>query len=67
MYRLRVIRAGSANSAVVRRSMAELLVSYDQLTNKLQQLNRSGNKVISVTSVWSERSSCSWQVWKLGS
>jgi phycocyanin-associated rod linker protein len=51
MYRLRVIRAGSANSAVVRRSMTELLVSYDQLTNKLQQLNRSGNKVISVTSV----------------
>jgi phycocyanin-associated rod linker protein len=51
VYRLRVLQSASPNSAVVRQSMTELLVSYDQLTTKLQQLSRSGRKVISVTSV----------------
>jgi phycocyanin-associated rod linker protein len=51
VYRLRVLQSASPNSAVVRQSMTELLVSYDQLTPKLQQLSRSGRKVISVTSV----------------
>lgn len=49
VYRLRVVRAASRGAAVVRQSTTELLVSYDQLTNKLQQLNRSGSRVISVT------------------
>lgn len=51
VYRLRVLRAASPNAAVVRQSTTELLVAYDQLTTKLQQLSRSGGKVISVTAV----------------
>jgi phycocyanin-associated rod linker protein len=51
VYRLRVLQSASANSPVVRQSTTEILVSYDQLTTKLQQLSRSGRKVISVTSV----------------
>jgi phycocyanin-associated rod linker protein len=51
VYRLRVQRAGTSNSAVVRQSTTEILVAYDQLTTKLQQLNRSGSKVMSVTPV----------------
>jgi phycocyanin-associated rod linker protein len=51
VYRLRVLRSASSNTAVVRQSRTELLVPYDQLTTKLQQLNRSGSKVISVTAV----------------
>lgn len=51
IYRLRVVRAASPRAAVVRQSITEVLVSYGQLTTKLQQLNRSGNKVISVTAV----------------
>jgi phycocyanin-associated rod linker protein len=51
VYRLRVLQSASPNSAVIRQSMTELLVSYDQLTTKLQQLSRSGRKVISVTAV----------------
>ncbi|MBO3462386.1 phycobilisome linker polypeptide [Aetokthonos hydrillicola Thurmond2011] len=51
VYRLRVLQAASAKSPVVRRSTTELIVSYDQLTNKLQQLSRAGSKVISVTAV----------------
>lgn len=51
VFRLRVVRGASPNAAIVRQSITELLVSYDQLTPKLQQLSRSGNKVISVTPV----------------
>lgn len=51
VYQLRVIRAASPNSTVVRQSVTTVLVSYDQLTTKLQQLNRSGNKVLGVTAV----------------
>jgi phycocyanin-associated rod linker protein len=49
VYRVRIMRNASPNTTVVRRTATELLVSYDQLTTKLQQLNRSGSKVISVT------------------
>ncbi len=51
VYRLRVVRSASPNSTVIRQSTTELLVPYDQLTTKLQQLNRSGSKVVSVTAV----------------
>ncbi len=51
VYQLRVIRAASPNATVVRQSITEVLVSYDQLTTKLQQLNRSGNRVLSVSAV----------------
>lgn len=51
VYRLRIMQAASPNTTVVRRSTTELLVPYDQLTAKLQQLSRAGRKVISVTPV----------------
>jgi phycocyanin-associated rod linker protein len=51
VYRVRVMQAASAASPVVRRSTMEMLVSYDQLSNKLQQLNRSGSKVMSIQPV----------------
>jgi len=51
VYRLRIMPKASSNAAVVRQGTAELLVSYDQLTKKLQQLSRSGSKVLSVTAV----------------
>jgi phycocyanin-associated rod linker protein len=51
VYRIRVLKSATPRSTVVRRSVTELIVAYDQLTTKLQQLNRAGNKVISVTAV----------------
>jgi phycocyanin-associated rod linker protein len=51
VYRLRVLQSASPRSTVVRQATTELLVSYDQLTSKLQQLSRAGKKVISVTAV----------------
>lgn len=51
VYRLRVLQSASPRATVVRQTATELLVPYDQLTNKLQQLNRTGSKVISVTAV----------------
>jgi phycocyanin-associated rod linker protein len=50
-YRIRFTQAASPNSSVVRRSTSELLVPYEQLSSKLQQLNRKGSKVISITPV----------------
>ncbi len=50
VYRLRVLQA-SSRTATVRQTTTELLVAYDQLTSKLQQLSRAGSKVVSVTSV----------------
>ncbi|MBW4675868.1 MAG: phycobilisome linker polypeptide [Desmonostoc geniculatum HA4340-LM1] len=50
-YRIRVLQAASVNSTVVRRGTAELIVPYEQLSSKLQQLNRKGSKVISITAV----------------
>lgn len=51
VYRLRILKQSSPNAPVVRQTTMELLVAYDQLTNKLQQLSRSGSKVLSVTAV----------------
>lgn len=51
VYRLRILQAATPGAAVVRQSTTELLVPYDQLTAKLQQLSRAGRKVVSVTAV----------------
>lgn len=48
VYRVRVMQAASPNSAVVRRSTAEYLVPFDQLSSKLQQFHRQGRKVMSI-------------------
>lgn len=50
-YRIRLTQKASPNSTVVRQSTTELLVPYEQLSSKLQQLNRKGSKVISITPV----------------
>ncbi|WP_392532833.1 phycobilisome rod-core linker polypeptide [Nostoc sp. C117] len=50
-YRIRVLQSASPNSAVVRRGTAELVVPYEQLSSKLQQLNRKGSRVLSITPV----------------
>lgn len=48
-YRIRVIQAASPNSTVIRQSITEVVVPYEQLSNRLQQLNRQGRKIISIT------------------
>lgn len=47
-YRIRVIQAVAANSPRIRQSITEVIVPFDQLSNRLQQMNRQGRKVISV-------------------
>lgn len=47
-YRIRVLQTASGNSAVVRRTSTEVIVPFEQLSSKLQQLNRKGSKVISI-------------------
>jgi phycocyanin-associated rod linker protein len=49
VYRLRVMQAASSKTTVVRRITTEILVPFEQLSSKLQQLNRKGNKVMSIT------------------
>jgi phycocyanin-associated rod linker protein len=49
VFRLQILQTASPSSSLLRRTTTELTVSSDQLLNKLQQLKRSGSKVISVT------------------
>jgi phycocyanin-associated rod linker protein len=51
VYRVRVLQSALPKKTTVRQGTTEFLVPYDQLTNKLQQLNRGSNRVISVTAV----------------
>lgn len=52
VYRVRAVQgAGASVPGLIRRSVIETLVSYDQLSNKLQQLNRAGSKVVSIQPV----------------
>ena len=51
LYRIQVMQGASPSSPVVRQATTELLVPYEQLSNKLQQLNRKGSKVMSITLV----------------
>jgi len=46
-YRLRVVRGAKVGRQTrVRRSVSEYLVAYEQLSNKLQEINRQGGQVI---------------------
>lgn len=47
-YRIRVTQAASPNSPRIRQSITEIVVPFDQLSQRLQQLNRQGRKVISI-------------------
>jgi len=50
LYRLRVLQgAAPGRTTRVRRSSTEFIVSYEQLSNQLQQINRQGGTVISIT------------------
>ncbi|NET51463.1 MAG: photosystem I reaction center subunit XII, partial [Merismopedia sp. SIO2A8] len=49
LYRLTVMQAASPISPVVRQATSEVLVPYEQLSSKLQELNRKGRKVMSIT------------------
>jgi phycocyanin-associated rod linker protein len=49
VYRIRLMSSASPKSTVVRKVTTEILVPYEQLSSKLQQLNRKGNKVMSIT------------------
>jgi phycocyanin-associated rod linker protein len=51
VFRVRALQSAAPGATQVRRTITEALVSFDQLSNKLQQLNGSGSKVISVTPV----------------
>lgn len=49
LYRIRAIQGAAANARTqLRRSNTEYLVSYEQLSPKLQQINKMGGKVISI-------------------
>ncbi len=51
LYRVRVMQMAATKATVVRQTMTELLVPYDQLSTKLQQLNARGSKVLSISPV----------------
>jgi phycocyanin-associated rod linker protein len=48
-YRVRVLQGGTKGAARVRRSNTEYLISYEQLSNRLQQINRQGGSITSIT------------------
>lgn len=49
LYRVRVVQNAAQTGTRVRRSNREYLVAYEQLSQKLQQINKMGGKVMSVT------------------
>jgi phycocyanin-associated rod linker protein len=49
LYRVRVNQAASRRTTQIRRGVREYLVAYEQLTPTLQQLNRRGSRIVSIT------------------
>lgn len=49
LFRVRVTRAGTPGPATVRRSNTEYFVPYEQLSSKLQQINRAGGRVTGIS------------------
>jgi phycocyanin-associated rod linker protein len=47
-YRIRFQQAASPRATVVRLSTSEVVVPFEQLSSKLQQLNRKGSKILGV-------------------
>jgi phycocyanin-associated rod linker protein len=50
VFRVTVVQAAVAGVVPLRQSNREFLVPFDQLSQKLQQINRSGGRVTSITS-----------------
>lgn len=48
-YRVRVVQGAAGRSARVRRSSVEYVIPYEQLSARLQQINRQGGQVTSIT------------------
>lgn len=48
LYRVRIMQANRSQSPQIRRSVSDLLVSYDQLSSTLQRLNQRGSRVMSI-------------------
>ncbi|MBW4654004.1 MAG: phycobilisome linker polypeptide [Kaiparowitsia implicata GSE-PSE-MK54-09C] len=49
LFRVRVVQSASGGATPLRLSNRDLLVPYGQLSARLQQLNRSGGRVVSVS------------------
>jgi phycocyanin-associated rod linker protein len=49
LYRVTAMQASAKFSPQVRRTTTEYLVPYDQLSSRLQQINKGGGKVVSIT------------------
>lgn len=47
-YRIRFTQKADSNSTVVRQSITESVVPYEQLSSRLQQLHRQNRKIISI-------------------
>ena len=48
LYRLRICQAAAGRTPQVRRTMQELVVSYEQLSPTLQKLNQRGSRILSI-------------------
>lgn len=51
LYRVRYTQSAASGRAPLRLSNRDLLVSYDQLSTRLQQINRAGGRVLSISAV----------------
>jgi phycocyanin-associated rod linker protein len=49
LYRVRVMQGDQGRTPQIRSSMAEYLVTYDQLSPTLQRLNQRGSRVVSIS------------------
>lgn len=49
VFRVRCVQAATGGNAPLRQSSREFLVPYSQLSNRLQQINRSGGRVTSIS------------------
>lgn len=49
MYRVTVMQGAAKFAPQVRRTTTEYLVPYEQLSSRLQQINKQGGRVVSIT------------------
>jgi len=49
LYRVTAMQGSAKFSPQVRRTTTEYLVPYEQLSSRLQQINKGGGKVVSIT------------------
>lgn len=49
LYRVRVSQSASNRTTQIRRGFSEYLVAYEQLSSTMQQLNKRGSRIVSIT------------------